>query len=192
VSLVAHPRLRDPHAFGVIGVHRDEIREAAGHVVDAVHERIGEFVPVAGRCLHAADHRVHGTSLPIISARPHVGASWHPEVMAYDEELAARIHALLQSTGTLEPKRMFGGIGFMVDGHLTICVMSDGALLARVGADAVAGLSARGVGPMVMAGRPMTGWVRVESSLVDEDDALAEWVARCVGFVRSGSLPKRI
>lgn len=112
--------------------------------------------------------------------------------MAYDEELASRIHLLLTPTGTLEPKRMFGGIGFMVDGHLTICVMSDGALLARVGADAVSGLVGPGVEPMVLAGRSMTGWLRIEADVVDEDEALQAWLDRCVGFVRSGALPKRV
>lgn len=112
--------------------------------------------------------------------------------MAYDEELAARIHLMLAPTGTLEPKRMFGGMCFMVDGHLTICVMSDGALLARVGADAAPGLLGSGVEPMVMAGRPMTGWLRIEGDVVDEDDDLEEWLERCVGFVRSGALPKRV
>lgn len=112
--------------------------------------------------------------------------------MAYDRELATRIEALLQPTGTVEPKRMFGGVGFMVDGHLAMCVMSDGRILARVGLDADRGLARPGVEPMVMGGRSMSGWLAVDGALVEDDDALGEWIARCVGFVRSGVLPKRV
>jgi TfoX/Sxy family transcriptional regulator of competence genes len=104
--------------------------------------------------------------------------------MAYDRELVERLHALLASETTLEQKKMFGGIGFMVDGSLVVAATSNGGLLARVGPEAGPGLIGPGVEPMEMNGRLMTGWLRVSPERCDEDEDLAEWVSRSVTFVR--------
>lgn len=103
--------------------------------------------------------------------------------MAYDRELVERLHARLAGEPGLVEKRMFGGVGFMVSGSLTVAAMSDGALLARVGRDAAPGLVGPGVEQMAMQGRPMTGWLRVSADVCDDDTALDEWVRRCVDFV---------
>ena len=105
--------------------------------------------------------------------------------MAYDRELVERIHALLASEPTLEQRSMFGGIGFMVDGNLTVAAMSDGGLLARVGRERVAGFLGRGVEQMEMKGRVMTGWLRISPAACNEDDELAAWVRHSVEFVKT-------
>lgn len=104
--------------------------------------------------------------------------------MAYDRELVERLHALLASETTLEQKKMFGGIGFMVDGSLVVAATSRGGLLARVGPEVGPALVGPGVEPMEMNGRLMTGWLRVSSERCDEDEDLAEWVSRSLTFVR--------
>jgi TfoX/Sxy family transcriptional regulator of competence genes len=105
--------------------------------------------------------------------------------MAYDRELVERLHALLAIEPTLEERKMFGGVGFMVDGSLTIAAMSDGSLLARVGREAVAGLTGPGTEQMAMNGRAMTGWMRVAPEACEDDEELAAWVRRCVEFVKT-------
>jgi TfoX/Sxy family transcriptional regulator of competence genes len=105
--------------------------------------------------------------------------------MAYDRELVERLHALLASEPSLEDKRMFGGVGFMVAGSLVVAAMSDGALLARVGRDAAPGLIGPGVEQMSMNGRSMTGWLRISAEVCDDDRVLGEWVRRCVDYVRT-------
>ena len=105
--------------------------------------------------------------------------------MAADPELVERIHALLADEPSLEPKSMFGGVGFMVEGSLTVAAMGGGGLLARVGRDAAPGLIGPGVEQMEMQGRTMTGWLRVFPEAVESDDALAAWVRRCLQFVRT-------
>ena len=105
--------------------------------------------------------------------------------MSYDPELVERLHALLAGEQGVEERRMFGGVGFMVGGSLTVAAMGGGGLLARVGRDAASGLIGPGVEQMVMQDRVMTGWLRVAPEACDGDDELALWVRRCVEFVRT-------
>ena len=106
--------------------------------------------------------------------------------MAYDEELAARIRALVGAESGLEEKKMFGGLGFIIDGHMAVAASGQGGLMVRVDPDAgeelVDGVD---VVPMEMRGRAMTGWLRVTTGAVADDAALAEWVARGVSYVRT-------
>ena len=105
--------------------------------------------------------------------------------MSYDPELVERLHALLAGEQGVEERRMFGGVGFMVGGSLTVAAMGGGGLLARVGRDAAPGLIGPGVEQMVMQDRVMSGWLRVAPEVCDGDDELALWVRRCVEFVRT-------
>lgn len=52
--------------------------------------------------------------------------------MAYDEELAEHIRLHLAERTDVTEKRMFGGIAFMVGGHLAIAASSQGGALVRV------------------------------------------------------------
>jgi TfoX/Sxy family transcriptional regulator of competence genes len=112
--------------------------------------------------------------------------------MAYDEDLANRLRVLLGPTGTVEEKRMFGGLAFMVDGHLAVGAMSRGTMLARVGKAAAPTYTGSHAREMDMKGKPMPGWLVVDAEAVASDDDLRMWVDRCVGFIRSGELPRRI
>lgn len=106
--------------------------------------------------------------------------------MAYDEDLARRLHDLLDGEPGTTSRRMFGGLGFMVDGHMAVAAASNGALMVRVDpADGEAWVDGVDVNAMEMRGRPMAGWLLVAADGVSDDDALAVWVARGVGFVRS-------
>ena len=106
--------------------------------------------------------------------------------MAYDEDLAARIRALVSGEPGLEEKKMFGGLAFLVGGNMAIAASGQGGLLARVdpeqSSDLVATTSAE---VMVMRGRPMEGWLRVASADVAADDELGRWVSLGVGYARS-------
>ena len=55
--------------------------------------------------------------------------------MAYDENLAARINKVLDQQPGLVEKKMFGGMGFMVQGNMACGVHKD-MLVVRVGPDA--------------------------------------------------------
>jgi hypothetical protein len=110
--------------------------------------------------------------------------------MAYDEDLANEIRALLAGERGVEEKRMFGGLAFLVDGHMSVAVSGQGGLLVRVPPYETDELVRRShVSPMVMGGRETRGWVRVEAAGVRTRRQLESWVARGVGYARG--LPPR-
>ncbi len=105
--------------------------------------------------------------------------------MAYDEVLAQRIHDLLDGEAGLTSRKMFGGLGFMLDGHMAVAAASSGSLMVRVGsADAQAWLSEHAQ-PMEMSGRTMTGWLLVDREALVGDEQLRVWVDRGVDHVRT-------
>jgi len=110
--------------------------------------------------------------------------------MAYDEELAERIRALLGDRPGLAEQKMFGGLAFLVGGNMAIAASGQGGILVRVDPaqsdDLVATTSAE---PMEMRGRSMAGWLRVGTANVADDAALREWVER--GTAYAASLPPK-
>ena len=109
--------------------------------------------------------------------------------MAYDEGLADRVRGALLPRPDIEEKKTFGGLAFMVGGHMCCGVIGDD-LMARVGRDAYEdALAAKGARPMDFTGRPLRGMVYVGSEGHRTDDALASWVRRGTDFV--ASLPPR-
>ncbi|QSR30879.1 RNA methyltransferase [Nocardioides sp. S5] len=106
--------------------------------------------------------------------------------MAYDEVLALRIRDLLDGEPGVTSKKMFGGLGFMVEGHMAVAAASSGALMVRADpADCATWTDGRTVNAMEMRGRPMAGWLLVDSAAVAGDDQLGQWVDRGVRFVRT-------
>lgn len=106
--------------------------------------------------------------------------------MAYDEALAARVRDLLEGEPGITEKRMFGGLAFLVDGHMSVAAGGKGGLMARPGPAAEDGwLDRDGIGPMVMRGRPMTGWLLADSDAVADDDLLGDLVRDAVAHSRT-------
>jgi TfoX/Sxy family transcriptional regulator of competence genes len=106
--------------------------------------------------------------------------------MAYDERLAEEVRERLRvaTGGALTEKAMFGGLAFMVDGHLTIGASRTGGLLVRTDpADADEVLALEGVEPMVNAGRKMPGWVFVAADVIRDEGSLDDWIERSLGYV---------
>jgi len=106
--------------------------------------------------------------------------------MAYDEELAARIRALVAAEPGLTEQKMFGGLAFLVGGNMAVAASGEGGLLVRVDPassdELVATTPAR---LMEMRGRSMQGWLRVDSEDVRADAELRRWVELGTGFARS-------
>jgi TfoX/Sxy family transcriptional regulator of competence genes len=106
--------------------------------------------------------------------------------MAYDHELADRIRELVADEHGVTEQRMFGGLAFLINGNMSVAASSEGGLLVRMDpeeADAL--IDDERVRPMVMRGREMRGWLRVEATAVDASSLLEQWVARGVSFARS-------
>ena len=106
--------------------------------------------------------------------------------MPYDEGLADRIRSLVGAERGLEEKKMFGGLAFLVGGNMAVAASGQGGLLVRVDpAESATLIEMTPAEEMVMRGRAMAGWLRLESAEVAADDDLSAWVARGVDFARS-------
>jgi TfoX/Sxy family transcriptional regulator of competence genes len=111
------------------------------------------------------------------------------ELMAYDEGLAERVRLILEDQGRVTEKKMFGGLAFMVRGHMTVGIVKDD-LMVRVGADTYdTVVRERGARPMDFTGRPMKGFVFVAAGAIESDTDLQRWVQRGVDF--AASLPPK-
>ncbi|MFX0575494.1 TfoX/Sxy family protein [Nocardia nepalensis] len=106
--------------------------------------------------------------------------------MAYDKELADRIRELIEPAPDVAEKKMFGGLAFLIGGNMAVAASGKGGLLVRVDPQESTTLLAREyVGAMVMGGREMNNWLRVDGEAVADDDALGEWIDRGVTYARS-------
>jgi hypothetical protein len=109
--------------------------------------------------------------------------------MAYDEDLANRIRELTAGEG-IDEKRMFGGLAFLINGHMAVAASGQGGLMVRVPpADTAKLLERQHVEPMVMAGRETRGWLRVAAAGVTTKRQLQSWVTRGVDYAK-GLPPK--
>jgi TfoX/Sxy family transcriptional regulator of competence genes len=106
--------------------------------------------------------------------------------MAHDAVLAQRLRALLREEPGVSEKAMFGGLAFLVDGHLAVSVSHLGGLLLRVEPEqAEELLDGSSVDLFEMRGRRLRGWLHVAADVVADDESLEEWVDRGVRHARS-------
>jgi TfoX/Sxy family transcriptional regulator of competence genes len=106
--------------------------------------------------------------------------------VAYDERLAERLRELIGSGPDVTEQRMFGGLAFLIGGHLAVAASGQGGLLVRVDpADADDLLASTAAQPMEMRGRPMRGWLRVPADEVTTARALRRWVGLGTAYVRT-------
>jgi TfoX/Sxy family transcriptional regulator of competence genes len=104
--------------------------------------------------------------------------------MAYDEKLAMRVRRLLSDRTDVAERAMFGGLTFMVAGHMC-CGVNGNELILRLHPDDVAAALTR---PHARAtdftGRTMRGFVTVASEGLS-GQALGRWVAIAVAQAES-------
>ena len=106
--------------------------------------------------------------------------------VAYDEELADRIRALMAKEHGLSEKKMFGGPAFLVGGNMAIAACGQGGFLVRVDPAQSDKLVATTKATVTeMSGRLMPGWLGVSSADVRTKPQLAKWVTLSATFARS-------
>ncbi len=110
--------------------------------------------------------------------------------MAYDERLADRVRELLADDVDVSEKKMFGGLAFLVGGNMAVAASGQGGVMVRVDPAQSDSLVATTKAEVVeMRGRPMPGWLRVETTDVRTKGQLAKWVA--LGMTYARSLPPK-
>lgn len=89
--------------------------------------------------------------------------------MPYDPGLAQTLRDALADQPITE-KKMFGGLAFLLHGHM-VCGVHKGGAMVRVGKEHyAAALSLPGVTQMMFTGKPMAAMVDVADSTVEDDD----------------------
>lgn len=105
--------------------------------------------------------------------------------MPYDPGLAERLHIIVARKPAMVEKKMFGGIGWMLNGHMCVGVYKD-FLIIRVGEEQAAAFSgATGISPMDITGKPMRGWLKVAPDGYEEDIALKRYTKAAIDFVKN-------
>lgn len=106
--------------------------------------------------------------------------------MAYDEELAHRLREQLAGEEGVTEQAMFGGLAFLLNGHMAVTASSHGGVMVRVGAQAVDDALARPHARLVeMRGRPMRGWIYVAAEGVKTKRQVGAWARRGMDFTRT-------
>lgn len=103
--------------------------------------------------------------------------------MAFDEQLAERIREALP-VGLASERKMFGGIAFMVQGHMCCGVLGE-ELIVRLGERGEEALQEPHVRPFDFSGKPMRTIVFVAPEGTADDDALQRWVDDGVDYALS-------
>jgi len=105
--------------------------------------------------------------------------------MAYDEALVGRLRAALRRRKGVTEKKMFGGVCFMVDGHMC-CGVASKDLVLRLGEEGTtAALEEPHTRPFDLTGKKMKTMLYVSPEGLRSDDALKEWLDQALGFARS-------
>lgn len=104
--------------------------------------------------------------------------------MAYDRELAARLRGFLADQPDLSEKAMFGGLAFLVNGHMAVAAGSDG-IMVRVDPERSEALLDDGADRMVMNDRELDGWLRVSDEKLVDGAGLQRWATIGVDYART-------
>jgi hypothetical protein len=168
-------------------------------VVKLSRERVSELVADGTGEPFAPNGRVFGEWVTIPEPDPDVWEQLLAEardfagpaarVPAADvEELAERIRDVLSDLGIhgVREQKMFGGLAFLVEGHMAVAASREGGVLLSVDrGDTETLLGKPHTRPMVMRGREMAGWLRVDPDGVRTKRQLTPWVKRGVTHARS-------
>ena len=110
--------------------------------------------------------------------------------VTFNAVLAQRIRVALAGTAGVTERRMFGGVAFMLRGHMFVGVIGS-TLMARVGpAEYESALARPHVRPMDFTGKPLRGYVYVDPAGIRLGRQLQSWTRKCATFV--DTLPRKV
>ena len=105
--------------------------------------------------------------------------------MAYDEQLAQRVHKILQKQIAFTEKKMFGGTGFLYNGNMVCGIYKEFLILRLAVENAEALLKQEHVRVFDITGKPMKGWVMIASDGCGDDSLLQDRIALALEFVKT-------
>ena len=109
--------------------------------------------------------------------------------MAYNQELTKRIRTLLIHHRGVEEKKMFGGVGFLLNGNMACGVYKEDLIVRLDPQRSEDALAKPHIQPFRMGGRTMAGWITVSPQGCKKDEDLKKWIRE--GIAHAGSLPPK-
>ncbi|HQR09149.1 MAG TPA: TfoX/Sxy family protein [Gemmatales bacterium] len=107
--------------------------------------------------------------------------------MPYSQSLAHRLRDCLDRYPHILEKKMFGGLGFLLNGNMLIGVWKEYLVLRLGVAQATEALKQEHVKAFDVTGKPLSGWVMIAEDDIDDDLDLKQWLSQAMEFV--GTLP---
>lgn len=105
--------------------------------------------------------------------------------MAFDETLAHRVRSLIGRRKGFREKKMFGGVGFLLNGNMCVGIWKDSLVVRFDRRLHEATMSEPDVRPFDITGRAMKGWALIEPVGIEDDQNLQRWLELSVGFVKT-------
>lgn len=112
--------------------------------------------------------------------------------MAYDEKLADRVREIIAETQkSIEEKKMFGGLCFMVNNKMCVGVEQE-RLMLRINPDNYEdAIEKEGCSPMDFTGKPMKGYVYVDKDVLQTKKQLQYWIALALAYNKIAKASKK-
>ena len=110
--------------------------------------------------------------------------------MAYSKELADRVRKILSRHVDVKEKAMFGGLSFLLNGKMVCGVLKEDLVVRVDPKESEKLLKEKGARPMDFTGRPMKGFLYVNSVGTNTGRKLSKWIKRSLDFV-SLTLPQQ-
>lgn len=111
--------------------------------------------------------------------------------MPYNSDIADRVRSELSDRDHVREVKMFGGLAFMVDDRMVVCVSGGGSdLLVRVAPDRDAVLVAKPGAKRAEMGKDRSmgeGWITVDEDALESNDDLRYWLSVSLEFHAQGS-----
>lgn len=109
--------------------------------------------------------------------------------MAYDKDFAYKLRAMLGDLPGLTEKKMFGGVGYLINGNMALGVLGSD-LIVRFGPERQSEISAKPhTHPFDMTGRAMKGWIMVSPAGLELEQDLKNWME--LGIQYASTLPAK-
>jgi hypothetical protein len=109
--------------------------------------------------------------------------------VGYNQDLEDRVDLLTGRLGEITKKKMFGGIGYLINGNMCFGIHKE-SLVVRITPDKAEELMrSEYVTPFDITGKPMKGWVLVSPDIVETDEKLLDMMSLGSNF--ADTLPKK-
>lgn len=105
--------------------------------------------------------------------------------MSYDTGLAERVRAILSPYSGFSECKMFGGVAFLMNGHMCCGVTKTDLVLRLAPSEVTHALRRAHTRPMDFTGKPMKSMIFIDAQGSDSDDELLEWVDSAYAYVRT-------